>query len=519
MAGGKETPRQKMIGMMYLVFIAMLALNMSKEVLSAFGFMNEKLTENNISTTEKNKQAYLNLEMKASDQPEKFDALNKQAIQIKNSSIEFNTYLEDLKTKMTADLEDKKDYESMDKTAFLDEYFFRGDKFSKEGQEFLNNINGYRKKLIDVLGEDSKFTPLINKRFNTDPVNRGGKKTEKWLNARYAGFPLVASLTNLTQIQTDIKNTETDIISSLLGGQLESDVSMTNYNGIVKLQKNAFYPGDRVLGTVVLGREDPSLQPSKVILNGESYDNFKDGAVNLDIRATSPGEKEIKGTIFFMENGAEVPIPFESSYSVINKPNEAIVSADKMNVVYRGIANPVSVSLPGVAERNIKISPSGHTNWKKVRAGSYLLTPGKSKTVTVNVSATLEDNSKVNSKKIFRVKDIPAAEMIVFGPDGATGGKSGKMTLPKSAFPSRVFKVGMQDFDFDLNIKTESFDISVGSQATITVRGEKLNSDALAAITRSRRGDVISIFNIVASVSGTSYKLKKVYGGTIVIRN
>ena len=519
MAGGKETPRQKMVGMMYLVFIAMLALNMSKEVLSAFGFMNEKLTENNISTTDKNNQAYANLATKALDQPEKFNALNNQAIQIKTSSSDFYTYLEDLKTKMTADLDNKKDYESMDKTAFLDEYFFRGERFSKEGKEFLNNINGYRKKLIDVLGEDSKFTPIISKRFNTDAVNRGGKKTEKWLNARYEGFPLVASLTNLTQMQTDIKNTETDIISNLLGGQLESDVSMTNYNGIVKLQKNAFYPGDKVLGTVVLGREDPNLKPSRVILNGESYDNFKDGAVNLDLKATSPGEKEIKGTIYFMENGGEVTIPFESSYSVINKPNEAIVSADKMNVVYRGIANPVSVSLPGVDERNIIIKPSGHTNWKKVRAGSYLLTPGKNKTVTVNVSATLEDNSKINSKKIFRVKDIPAAEMIVFGPDGATGGKSGKMTLPKSAFPSRVFKVGMQDFDFDLNIKTESFDISVGNQATITVRGEKLNRDVLAAISRSRRGDVISIFNIVASVSGTTYKLKKVYGGTIVIRN
>ena len=519
MAGGKETPRQKMVGMMYLVFIAMLALNMSKEVLSAFGFMNEKLTENNISTTDKNNQAYANLATKALDQPEKFNALNKQAIQIKTSSSDFYTYLEDLKTKMTADLDNKKDYESMDKTAFLDEYFFRGERFSKEGKEFLNNINGYRKKLIDVLGEDSKFTSIINKRFNTDDINRGNMKKEKWLNARYEGFPLVASLTNLTQMQTDIKNTETDIISNLLGGQLESDVSMTNYNGIVKLQKNAFYPGDKVLGTVVLGREDPNLKPSRVILNGESYDNFKDGAVNLDLKATSPGEKEIKGTIYFMENGGEVTIPFESSYSVINKPNEAIVSADKMNVVYRGIANPVSVSLPGVDERNIIIKPSGHTNWKKVRAGSYLLTPGKNKTVTVNVSATLEDNSKINSKKIFRVKDIPAAEMIVFGPDGATGGKSGKMTLPKSAFPSRVFKVGMQDFDFDLNIKTESFDISVGNQATITVRGEKLNRDVLAAISRSRRGDVISIFNIVASVSGTTYKLKKVYGGTIVIRN
>jgi len=76
MAGGKETPRQKMIGMMYLVFIAMLAMNMSKEVLSAFGFMNEKLTENNISTIDKNNQAYANLATKVVDQPEKFNVLS-----------------------------------------------------------------------------------------------------------------------------------------------------------------------------------------------------------------------------------------------------------------------------------------------------------------------------------------------------------------------------------------------------------------------------------------------------------
>ena len=85
MAGGKMSARQKMINLMYLVFIAMLAMNMSKEVLSAFGFMNEKLTENNISTTEKNKQAYANLATKAHEQSAKFDALNKQAIKIKIS--------------------------------------------------------------------------------------------------------------------------------------------------------------------------------------------------------------------------------------------------------------------------------------------------------------------------------------------------------------------------------------------------------------------------------------------------
>ena len=241
MASGKMSARQKMINLMYLVFIAMLALNMSKEVLSAFGFMNEKLTENNSSTTEKNNEAYANLATKASEQAAKFGPLKIQADKIKKSSSEFYTYLADLKSKMTADIEDKKDYEVMDKTVFLDEYFFKGDKYTPEGQEFLNNINGYRTELINVLGADSKFAPILNDRFNTeDQTNRDGK-TIKWLDYRYKGFPLIASLTNITQMQADIKNTESDILNSLLGGQLESEVSLTNYKGIVALDKNAYF--------------------------------------------------------------------------------------------------------------------------------------------------------------------------------------------------------------------------------------------------------------------------------------
>ena len=156
MAGGKLSARQKMINLMYLVFIAMLAMQMDKEVLSAFGFMNEKLSENNVSTIEKNNEAYTNLETKAAEQAAKFGKLNEQAKKIKAYSDNFYSYLGDLKTKITSDLEDKTDYETMDKTEALDLYFFKGDKYTDSGQEFLDNINTYRTNVINVLGEDSK---------------------------------------------------------------------------------------------------------------------------------------------------------------------------------------------------------------------------------------------------------------------------------------------------------------------------------------------------------------------------
>jgi len=501
--------RQKMINLMYLVFIAMLAMNMSKEVLSAFGFMNEKLTENNISTSEKNKQAYANLAIKAAEQSAKFNALNKQAVKIKTYSADFYIYLEELKDKMTVNIEDRKDYESMDQTTFLDEYFFKGDKFTDKGKQFLDQINGYRTDVTKVLGENNQFANILVKRFSTNAVtNRDGKKI-KWLDYRFKGFPLVASLTNLTQMQADIKNTEADIISNLLGGQLESEVSMTNYNGIVNLKKNAFYPGDKVEGTVVLGRYDPSLRPSRVVLNGKPYDNFENGAVNLDLRAGSVGDRKIEGTIFFMENEVEVQVPFESSYSVISKPNSAVVSADKMNVVYRGLQNPLTISIPGVPANLVRASAPG---LRQVKGSSYMISPKAGDEVTISVTGKLPDGKPIKTPKTFRVKDIPAAM-------GSVRGQYGTVRMPKSGLVNTPVGAGLPDFLFDLDLQVTSFKVKVPGQLAIIVKGTKFNAAAKKALSKARRGDMINIFDIKAEIKNNSYKLKKVLPVNIELTN
>ena len=127
MASGKLSPRQKMINLMYLIFIAMIAMQMSKEVLSAFGYMNEKLTESNATATAKNTATLENLSTKANEQPEKYSELYSKANQINDLSVEFDRYLEEKKELFLADQEDRTDYESMEKRDIVDEYFFRGD--------------------------------------------------------------------------------------------------------------------------------------------------------------------------------------------------------------------------------------------------------------------------------------------------------------------------------------------------------------------------------------------------------
>ena len=179
MAGGKLSPRQKMINLMYLIFIAMLALNMSKEVLSAFGLMNEKLTESNEAATERNSAFMASLEQQAIDQPEKYEPLKAQAEQISNLANEFNVYLSDLKSKMNATVDDPQDYEIMDKGDYLDEHFFIGDKLKPEGQEFLDHISNLEMVLLEILAESpqvmASITEDVQSKFKTDPV-----KNERW---------------------------------------------------------------------------------------------------------------------------------------------------------------------------------------------------------------------------------------------------------------------------------------------------------------------------------------------------
>jgi len=503
--------RQKMINLMYLVFIAMLAMNMSKEVLSAFGFMNEKLAENNVSTTLKNNEAYANLATKAKEQAAKFEELNNQAIQIKSYSLEFYTYLEGLKQKMTLDIEDKQDYEAMDKTASFDEYFFKGDKFTSEGEAFLNKINGYRTDVSAVLGNDNKFSSILKKRFSTsDDTNRDGK-TIKWLEYRFKGFPLVASITNLTQMQADIKNTEADIVADLLGGKLEEALSLDNYKGIVALDKNAYFTGEKVTGKIVLGRYDATMIPDNVVLNGRDYKNIQAGQVIIDMPAGNVGSHDIKGQITFTQDEKPVNVDFESSYSVIPEPSNAVVSADKMNVVYRGLQNPISVSLPGVSDTNLDVSAVGGSLTGK--KGTYSLSPGAAKTAIINVSAKLSSGKKVTSKKEFRIKDIPPAM-------ASARGKYGVVRMPKTSLGRTPIGAGLPDFVFDLKLKVNSFKLKVPGQVTVLVKGNTFNVQAKKALSKARRGDVVTIFDINASIIGnSSYKLQKVLPVSIEITN
>ena len=357
MAGGKETPRQKMINLMYLIFIAMLALNMSKEVLAAFGIMNEKLEASNEKLVDSNENYLANLDTKATEDPAKYADLYEKAQQIKQMSAEYYTYLAGIKSDMMAKVEDPKDYAVMDKADFLDGLFFQGDNLAEGGKEFMKRIKDYRTGVAAIAPSGLKSS--IEARFATGGKDgkvekRDGSKQD-WINYHYEGFPQIASLAKLTALQADVQATEESALKAMLEGELSSQVSLKNFATSLLGSKSAYYSGEKYDGKIIISKTDNSSTPVKadLTLDGRKLSEGKDyrleaGGVKMLIGAGSPGDHEVKGTLFFQQDGSEIEVPVNNSFAVISKPNSALIAADKMNVVYRGVANPMSISIPGI---------------------------------------------------------------------------------------------------------------------------------------------------------------------------
>lgn len=519
MAGGKQTPRQKMINLMYLIFIAMLALNMSKEVLAAFGIMNEKLETSNIKTTESNDAFLVSLETKKNEDAEKYAEMYGNAQKIKSWSQEYYDYLEGLKKGMLLKVEDPKDYARMDNSDYLDQKFFQGDNLAEEGKEFLKRINDYSAQVAGIAPESLK--EAINSRFQTGDENgkvekRDGTKQD-WINYHYEGYPLVASLAKLTALQSDVKATEEDALKSMLEGELISQVSLTNFATSLAASKSAFYSGEKYDGKIIISKTDNSSTPVKaeLTLDGRKLADGKDyvleaGGIKMLIGAGAAGDHEIAGTMYFMQDGEEIPVVVKNSFATISKPNAALIAADKMNVVYRGVANPMSISIPGIPNNKVRASAPG---LKPVNGSKYIMNPGTGRTVTITASGTLPDGQGVSSKSEFRIKDIPR-------PSGSIRGESGSAKMPRKNLEIATVGALLEDFDFDLNLKVSGFKFKVPGQPTVSVKGNKLDTRAKSALRRAKRGEAVQIFDVNAFITNNkSYKLKKVSPVIIEITN
>ena len=501
-----NSPRQRMINLMYLVFIAMMALNMGKEVLSAFGLMNEKLQTANERYQLTNEAAFAELERKEQEKPEDYKEALEKARQVRELSNEYYSYLSSLKEDVMSQASNKTDYQVMDKSDFLDEKFFKTDGLKPEGQKFLDEINKYRTQLVSLLGaKDEALKKIIEERFSTGENNKVKNRdgnTIGWVQYNYEGFPYIASVTKFSQLQSDIRQTEQDFYKAMLGEKMKDELSMKHYTTLLEQSRGAYYANQQFDGAIVLGRKDNSTKPKRVELTldgrklSESEVEVVEGKIRLKVNTGNVGEHKIAGTLYYEQDGQETPVEVAQSFTTIPRPNEAVISADKMNVVYRGVVNPMTISMPGVPDNQVTASAPGLS---RKSGPNYIMKPNVgSAEVTINVTGTFE-GQKFSSSKKFRVKDIPK-------PEGAILRTTGAVKLAKANILAGELSVAFNDFDFDLSTRVNSFRILVPGQPSVVVQGNRVSASgaAAAAVNRAKRGDIIQISEIRYSVSGYS---------------
>ena len=494
MAGGKLTPRQKMINLMYLVFIAMLAMNMSKEVLSAFGLMNERFEGATNSAKATNEQMLAALDAKAAEAKGEFIGAAATAHKVEAATKKFYDFVGTLKEEVLKGVEPedgKLPYEAMDKADNLDHSWFTGDGYTARGKEVLAAIETYKSDLKAALS-DKKYSPILNEinaKFDlADIANKEGLKI-KFLDYHFKGFPAIASLAKLSAWQNDAKKAESDVISAALGKAAVQAASYSNYQAIVALDKNVYFQGEPVTGKVVLGRYDENTKPTSFsgpgkLVNGQAVISLTAGAV---------GEQSINGQFTFVEDGKTIPLKFQGKYVVVPRPNSANISADKMNVVYRGLDNPMTISFAGIGDNFVNASAPGLV--KAGGNGKYNLKPQSGTEVTVSVSGKMTDGKTVSDKKVFRIKNIPA-------PAGAIGGGTGVQKGAKSRLEVSQVSAKLEDFLYDLSFQVTQFTFIVPGQPAIVVSGDRVDGRCKAALARVTRGDQVTISDIKTKVVG-----------------
>lgn len=527
MAGGKLTARQKMINLMYLVFIAMMALNMSREALTAFAMMNDKFVESNKYAEAQNENLLGQLSIKAEDEALRYSEPYQKAQQISALSNEFNAYLETLKVSVTEPFEKNRDengqlpYEQMDKSEVIDYGWFVKDKYSEKGEEIVTKINSFRDSFKEILGTDVSYNFLREKlddRFSTDKVKGSDGLEREYLDYHYKGLPAVSAMAKLSAMQNDIRQVEQDAYNIFLGNTLREAASMRNYQAMVFTDKSVYFEGETITGKVVLGRYDKATVPTEVVVNGakvnlSNANAFKDGQVQINTRAGRVGEHKFSGHFTFLEEGEPVKVDIlNSNYVVVPRPNSATIAADRMNVVYIGVDNPISASFAGVPSNKVRVSAS-RGDLTRVSDGKYILkpTPGGGN-IVITAEGTLPDGSVVKDQKEFRVKVVPRPMGTIRGANLAQG--------PIDNLKISSVGAMFEDFDFEVEVNVTEFTINfprgLGSE---TIKGSnRLSAQAQRKADQLKSGDIVIISGIKTSLKGVNIPSRDATNATYTIQ-
>ena len=576
MSGAKETPRQKMIGMMYLVLTALLALNISKEVLDGFVKVENSLQQTQHSLSQEAEDTYRALEAKYASNQEKVAPFYDQAQEIREKSNELVRYIIELKARCLSTSEG--DYEKQELEGFkkyLGEnengkdttlnlrYIDKKDEYQEltrfmvgadpnnpeEGKWTANGlklaVQNYRDYLMnlsvtDINGEVENLPPNTLKSLNERFAFEKELKDEKmvlWEVANFHKMPLAAAMPLMSKIIIDIKDAQEDAIGWLLNSTEAKSLKFSDVMGMAIPQSNYVFKGDTARANIILTAFDPTKRPviyiDPVKWDGEDttpldyeglglepldLDSVGQGLMAMSTRGMSLGQYQYKGVIKYQgPEGEMLSAQFKTPTFTIAEPS-LVVSPTKMNVFYRNLENPVRISVAGIASDKLNVRISGSHKIRPQSDGSFIVQPANNldKEAIISVNAEMPDGSTMNlGSNTFRVKDIPDPVAMWSGKKSSDGSISVRDIL---GFNPLVAK--MEKFDFELRPSVKSFTLKVTKDGTYLE--EKSNSfdftsDMKELLRSPKRGTTIYFEDIVVSMPGG--EKRKIAGLTLKVKN
>jgi gliding motility-associated protein GldM len=514
MGGGKLPPRQKMIGMMYLVLTALLAMNISKDILNAFVMINESLEKTNNTFSAKNDVAYAAFDKAYSENKEKVGPYYKKAQEVRTLSKELIGYIDELKFKLIRETDKTEanipdDSLSLMKVNAKDNYdvptniLIGSEPASpKDGpfsaKELREKIDSYRDKILSLLDEKTRPGMKIGL------VLEGGSENgvaKSWEVLNFDHTPLAATITILTKLQTDVRNAESDVVKALFSSVDAGDFKFDAITARVIAPTSYVLLGEEYQADVFVAAYSTTQDPEILIGDVDTVTNklrgngtpvkVEGGVGRYTIKPTSEGLQKWGGIINLKgPDGSIKPYSFKAEYMVAKAG--VVVSPTKMNVLYIGVENPLDISVAGVPAENIEPVLNGGT-LSKVGAGKYIAKVQGGTKATVNVAANFGKDKKQMGSMEFRVKRVP-------DPVAKFGGKTGSANINKSDLTTALGVFAeMENFDFDLRFDVISFDITTTQgqfEVTKTSNNNKLTEEQKGLLKNVKAGQKVYVENV-----------------------
>lgn len=397
----RMSPRQKMINLMYIVLTAMLALNVSSDVLNGFTLVEDGLKRTNSNVSDRNAALYMQLEEFTRQNPQKGKPWLDKAADVRRQTLSLYKYIDSLKLAIVRDadgVDGKVDnilnQDNLEASSKVMVTYGNGAKLERR-------LAAYRKYIAAYIA-DPKKQAAIQKALATEPVLQKGSMIKvPWVSGMFENMPVVASVTLLSKLQNDLLFAEGEALQALVASVDAGDVRVNKLDAFVIPNSKLVMRGGKYSADIVLAAVDTTQRPA-IFVNGRQ---LPANTRTYEFMAGQTGTFTYSGYLDVTRgDGTTSRYPFQSDYTVIEPT--ATVSATMMNVLYAGINNPISISVPGVAQNavsatmtNGSLTRSGdHWNAHPTRVGAECV---------ITVTATLEGRSQTVSTSTFRVRKLP----------------------------------------------------------------------------------------------------------------